>query len=393
MKTRLLLIALLCLIATIPVASQTGKKITGDRLVLIKGASIPGTTANNTVDIGVDNSDVLKMRVFGGTVRTIVHDGNINSYFSNPGPIGDETANSAEFTSISAQSLTLGTSADSLFTPMQINNVATSAAAGARMTIANSISALSIEHWGSGYTGTGGRAANTSVIYGSGGAVNIVAGSVGGTVSIYTNGDGTGNRRFHVTAAGAINDANLDVTASGNTVTTVDEVYYPAAGGTMGGTVFTNWSLPSTGAPTPAHVDAANSKFSVLDFPDGSTTTAYIQHRLPEDFTGTTIDFRMFWYNVSTGATAVVWNYIATCGNTGAGGNVDPALSGLAGGTFTSAGNLIENTVTINGLPAANCSGGEVLFFRMQRIGGDASDTCTENARVRGIAFRYKRAQ
>ena len=115
--------------------------------------------------------------------------------------------------------------------------------------------------------------------------------------------------------------------------------------------------------------------------------------RMPSDWDGGTVTATFYWTTVSTSTNAVRWqcqgrSYGDLETIEGAWGTpqvVDDSGSGTSGQVLKSAATA---AITLAGTPAA----GELVQFRMARLGSHANDTLADTARLLGVMIAYTRS-
>lgn len=182
----------------------------------------------------------------------------------------------------------------------------------------------------------------------------------------------------------------LDTEATGNIVTVPFRFSIPAAW-CQGATPISTWSWLTAAAPTPACDTGSNVQKGVLEFPDDGSTVIEAQTPLwlPADFTGA-IDVRIRWVTAATSGNAV-WQVSTIC--VADAETSDPAFNAASTVTDAAKGTTLQdNDAAITGVTATGCAAGEMLYLRLLRDPGHASDTLADTASVRGIEVTIRRA-
>lgn len=181
----------------------------------------------------------------------------------------------------------------------------------------------------------------------------------------------------------------LDVEGTGNTVTILRNLWFPAAG-CNNATAGSVWDLPTTNAAVPACVTGTNTQKGVLDYADGSNLSAQWTHMLPAQWTGT-VDAKIKWFS-STTTGNVVWQLAASC--VADGETDDPTFNASTPATDVTKGTANQtNDATITSLNVTGCAAGELIHFKIFRDSAHASDTMAGTARLIGIQLTLREAQ
>ena len=138
---------------------------------------------------------------------------------------------------------------------------------------------------------------------------------------------------------------------------------------------------------------------SGLRLPDGASSSFSMGFTIPPDYAaGTPLTLRMVWHTPSTGCTISFRpNSIAVArpGRTHiAGSGASEGLT-VVGGTDlsapTTANSSQETRIQIvSPVPSVPLQPGDVIMFSMFRAGTGASDTCTGNLVIQGMALQYQ---
>lgn len=137
--------------------------------------------------------------------------------------------------------------------------------------------------------------------------------------------------------------------------------------------------VPSSSAPTQSDVTGTNLGYTVLDYPDASTTNAYWHFTMPPGVgTNKNIIIKIFWISTATSG-AVTWG-ASVLGRT-SGEAFDTAMSANTETTTTTAGSAGQVNITTITINTAGIDADDAVIVRISRNGGGGSDTMTTNAR------------
>lgn len=176
--------------------------------------------------------------------------------------------------------------------------------------------------------------------------------------------------------------------STGNVLTVPIVQYLPAAI-CQNATAITDWSTPASNPAVAACITGTNTQRGVLDFADGSNLSVQSALFLPSDWTST-VDVRLYWHTTATSGN-VVWQVSSIC--VADAETADPAFNTASTVTDAAKGTTVQfNTASITGLTVTGCAAGEVLFLKVQRDSGHASDTLAATARLVGVELTYRRA-
>jgi hypothetical protein len=253
-----------------------------------------------------------------------------------------------------------------------------------------------------------GHASDTTLGRTSAGVMNVEGKDVymvgGADVAVADGGTGAG------TAGGAATNLGLGTgdtpTFTGVNVGNADTTVTRLAAGSLAvegvpiklGSMFVPAAAmtPSTtsGCKAPTLHESATNKQNkwFLDFIDGSTTFAEWLSAMPADYDGGTFTAVFYWSNANTTGNVVRWQIEArSYGDLetydqafGTAQTVDDTYSTTAHQVAISAA---TGACTPSGTPAAN----ELMHFRAARVGGNAADTLTTDARLIGVRINYTR--
>jgi hypothetical protein len=219
-----------------------------------------------------------------------------------------------------------------------------------------------------------GAAANTT------GIIDTLAGNIrlfGGAANPFT---------FNM-ATGALTNIVLDAEGSGNNITTVTKLWYPAAGCSNSAPT-SYWDMGTSSIPTAVCVTGTNIVKGLLRY-TGSTLASQFHYKLPDDLaTSTAWDVRTFWTTGTASGTAILTiDYACTA----AGATDDPAWT-TAWLSQSLAASATVNAININTVSAltTTCTAGQMIHFRVRRT--DTAGTAT-NMDVYGVELTYRRTE
>ena len=184
-----------------------------------------------------------------------------------------------------------------------------------------------------------------------------------------------------------------------NNLTTVEKIYFPAAGCVDGATAGLMWDALAAEDPAVACVNEASPTpdrvFAVAQFDDDQTYGIQTSFQLPNDWTGN-VDLTAVWR--ATDVTGeVVWQSQTLCAaaaeaTSGAWNSADAFAADTADGTADDV-----NTVTDTGITMTGCAASELFFLRFFRDPAHASDDLATSvdgvAELIGVTVTLRRAQ
>lgn len=181
----------------------------------------------------------------------------------------------------------------------------------------------------------------------------------------------------------------LNVESTGNVVTTVEHVWFPAAG-CNNATAAPFYDLPTSNGAAAACVTGTNTQKGVLDFDTTTSESAQVTHLLPSDWTGS-VDVNIKWFAAAT-SSSVAWNVATIC--VADGETDDPAYNTASAAVDAAKGTTNQtNDAAITGLTVTGCAAGELLHLKVSRDVANGSDAMTGDARLIGFELVYRRAQ
>lgn len=192
-----------------------------------------------------------------------------------------------------------------------------------------------------------------------------------------------------------LTNKTLDVEGTGNSVTTVDKVWLPAAGcNNVTATSF--WDLFTSAVPAPACITGSNTTKGVLDFDPTTDQAAQSSITLPSDWTGN-IDAKIKYLTGTGDANTIGWCVQLVC--VADAETDDPAFPAQAAGNCVSDTNKgtanQTNDATITSVSASGCAAGELMHIQLSRDANASAvtDSFTGNARLIGLELTLRRTQ
>jgi hypothetical protein len=190
-----------------------------------------------------------------------------------------------------------------------------------------------------------------------------------------------------------LTNKTLDVEGTGNSITTVQKVWFDAVNCT-GTTATLNWDTIATLAPT-ASCSAGTTNTGLIRglaaFADGTDVyQMQTPNALPSDWTGA-VDLKFKWQTSATSG-SVVWQAATVCVADAevndAAWNTASTVTDAAKGTT-----LQTNDASIAGLTTTGCAAGELLHLKIFRDPAHASDDLAAAANLIGVEVTTRRAQ
>ena len=152
------------------------------------------------------------------------------------------------------------------------------------------------------------------------------------------------------------------------------------------------WPSLTSGVTGPTQVESTTNavNLQVLDFVDGSTTFAEWTAFMPDSYDGGTLTAKFVWTSETGSTNNVAWGVQGRAFTTG--DLIDQAFG--TGVAIVSAGNASANSIIISGETlaftlAGTPTGGQLVQFRVFRLGSDASDTLAATARLISVRLEY----
>lgn len=155
------------------------------------------------------------------------------------------------------------------------------------------------------------------------------------------------------------------------------------------------WPSNTSGCNQNAKTETATNKQNVytLDFPDAVTSYAEGNLAMPSDWDGGPVTAKFYWFANDATSHAVLWGCQGRAYADGdaldqAWGTQQTILDANAGVANQLRISDLTSAITLAGSPLPS----ELVLFRVERLGGDASDTLTVNARLLGVMIGYTRS-
>lgn len=146
--------------------------------------------------------------------------------------------------------------------------------------------------------------------------------------------------------------------------------------------------IPNSVGPALAYITTGSDKYE-LQYADGTDRIAYTTFSVPYNYSGGSIQIKIYWYISSGTNSQVRWEGWASSVVSSGAINSAPALvasvnAGAA--TGATASTLVISTMTWStSLPAA----GSLLYFGLKRVPSDTNDTSGASANVQAVAFEF----
>lgn len=192
-----------------------------------------------------------------------------------------------------------------------------------------------------------------------------------------------------------LTNKTIDGEGTGNSITLIDKVWFPAAG--CNDTTATSfWDLLAADDPAVACLTGSNTTKGVMDFDAATDEAAQTSMPLPSDWSGA-IDAKIKYLTGTGDANAVGWCVQLVC--VADAETDDPAFPAQAAGNCVSDTNKgtanQTNDATITGVTATGCAAGELMHIRMSRDadGGAVTDSFASDARFIGLELTIRRTQ
>lgn len=209
----------------------------------------------------------------------------------------------------------------------------------------------------------------------------------------FENGAATAATYMTTTNGATVVNKSYNVEATGNYLTLVKTLWYPAAGanGTSAGSI---WDLPASAPAVASAVTLTNTIKGVLDFANNDDTSAQIVYRLSRFWNSGTVDALVSWISTATSGN-VTWYLQTVCT---ADGETDDASFNATGANNTivdeAKGTARQlNTATIASLTMTGCSPRENLHLKIRRHAGDPNDTLAGTASLYGVELTIREQQ
>jgi hypothetical protein len=267
-------------------------------------------------------------------------------------------------------------------------------AAGATKTLTN---AATLEISGAPAAGTNVTITNPYSLWAKGGTARFdgslytnVSSGILKTSSNVVSAATAGTDYVSPSSSETLTNKTIDGEATGNNITLVQRVWFTAAG-CNNATATAAFDLPTSGAATAVCIGTTTTT-GLMEYADGSTQAGSFHFLLPSTwvgnvdlslvYTGSTSSTNNIRWQVSTACVADNEDLIAPSYNTASASNsAGPTTAGQ------------RKTVTFSSVSMTNCSAGEQLFVKVERVGADGGDTYTGNGRLMGAWLIYRRTE
>jgi hypothetical protein len=177
--------------------------------------------------------------------------------------------------------------------------------------------------------------------------------------------------------------------STGNVLTFPERVWYQAAICNNATPSAPGWSFPTSNPGVPACQTGTNTQDGTMVFADGGNLSAQIHLKLPSDW-ASTVDAKLVWFTSATSGN-VVWQLATIC--VADAETSDPAFNTASTVTDAAKGTTLQlNDASITTVTVTGCAAGELLFLKVQRDSGHASDSLAATARLIGLELTYRRA-
>lgn len=204
----------------------------------------------------------------------------------------------------------------------------------------------------------------------------------------YTD-SGSDAEKFFVMADSSqtLTEKTFNAESSGNVLTTVEKLWFPAAG-CNNATPTPFYDLPTSSAAEAGCITGTNTQKGTLDFDQTVAEYAQVTHLLPGDWTGT-VDVKIKWLTTYT-SSSVAWNVATSC--VADAETDDPAFNTASSVVDATKGTTNQtNDATITGLTVTGCAAGELLHIQVSRDPTNGSDATLADARLIGFELTYRR--
>jgi len=202
--------------------------------------------------------------------------------------------------------------------------------------------------------------------------------------------DTTGAAASQAANSQVLTNKAVDVEGTGNSITTVEKAWWPAA--TCNNvTAILLWDVLTTLPAVAACVTGTNTQKGPADFADGTDTLSMQKTLLlPSDWSGA-IDAKFLWFSATTTG-SVVWQIATIC--VADAETDDPAFNTVSTVTDLTKGSANQlNTAAITGVTATGCASGELMHVKVLRDPTHASDDHIATARLVGVELTLRRTQ
>lgn len=177
--------------------------------------------------------------------------------------------------------------------------------------------------------------------------------------------------------------------STGNLLTLPFKLWIPAAICNNATASSPLWSFPTSNPGVPACRTGSNTQYGTMDFADAADLSAQYHVKLPSDWTST-IDAKFVWFTSATSGD-VVWQIASSC--VADAETSDPSFNTASTVTDTAKGTTLQlNDASITTVTVTGCAAGELMYLKVRRDSGHASDNLAATARLVGLELTYRRA-
>jgi len=176
---------------------------------------------------------------------------------------------------------------------------------------------------------------------------------------------------------------------TGNVLTVVEKLWLPSAICNNTTPASHGWSFPTSNPGVPTCITGSNTQAGTMDFANSGSLSTQRNLKLPSDWTGT-IDAKFVWFTTATSGD-VVWQLATIC--VADAETSDPAFNTASTVTDTAKGTTLQlNDASITTVTVTGCAAGELLYLKLLRDSGHASDNLAATARLLGLELTIRRA-
>lgn len=162
-----------------------------------------------------------------------------------------------------------------------------------------------------------------------------------------------------------------------------------SAGATQGGSASSGFNLPTTNPAEVVALEGSNTITAAMAFDDTTSESIQGSFVVPDSFTGT-VDVSIWSRSASTSGNVVMrFQSVAV----DAGETIDPAFANTDNETIAPAGTTNQIVKTdITGAQVTGWAQNKIVFWKLSRIPGDASDTMTGDFEVLLVRIDIKKS-
>jgi hypothetical protein len=222
---------------------------------------------------------------------------------------------------------------------------------------------------------------------------NIWIDSTDGVLHTFKNGAATAATYMTTTNGATMVNKSYNVESTGNYLTVVKPLWFPAAGasGASAGAV---WDTPASAGAVASAVTGTNVIKAVLDFANNNDLSAQITYRLSRFWKSGTVEALINWFTEVTSGNAV-WYLQTAC--TADGSTDDPSFNATDANTTVvdaAKGTARQlNTATLPNITMTGCSPRSLLHLKIRRHAGDPNDTLAGTASFYGLELTIREQQ